>query len=132
MIDRAARHPGNQILVARGNHFAVRVSQTDEVECTVATSEQPEGGLEIAVAEDYNLCVVGTNLKDGLDPEPAPPLAGSGRVRQIFVPDQTVRRLLLEHLVVLVQHPSRSIDPANIDVTIGAAYSPRSALDPHD
>src|SRR6516225_10740498 len=108
MIDRAARHPGNQILVARGNHFAVRVSQMDEVECAVATSEQAEGRLEIAVTEDYNLCVVGTDLEDGLDPEAAPPLAGSRGVRQIFVPDHTVRRLLLEHLVVLVQHPSRS------------------------
>src|SRR3974377_1100663 len=98
MIDRAARHPGNQILVARGNHFAVRVSQADEVKCAVATSEQPEGRLEIAVAEDYNLCVVGTDLKDGLAPEAAPPLAGSGRARPIFVPDQTGRRLLLEHL----------------------------------
>src|SRR3974390_3941167 len=121
MIDRAARHSGNQILVARGNHFAGRVSQADEVECAVDTSEQPEGGLEIAVAEDYNLCVVGTDLKDGLDPEAAPPLARSGRVRQIFVPDQTVRRLLLEHLVDLVQHPSRTIAHSHTVVPIGAA-----------
>src|SRR5208282_6056467 len=104
----------------------------DEIERAGATAEQAEGRLEIAVAENDNLGIFGSDLEYSFDAETAPPLAGAGRVGQIFVVDQPVRSLLLEHLIVLVEHPTGSIDHADMVVAVGAAQRARSTIQPHE
>src|SRR5208282_60348 len=110
MIDGTARHAVDQVLVAWRHRRAVRIGQTDEIERSVAAAEQAERRLEITVAEDHNLGIVGSDLEDSFDAETAPPLAGASRVGKVFVEDQPVRGLLLEHFIVLVEHPAGSID----------------------
>src|SRR5208282_6431116 len=58
MINGTARHVVDQVLVARCHRRAVRIGKSDEIERAVAATEQAEGRLEIAVAEDHNLCIL--------------------------------------------------------------------------
>src|SRR5690606_32766968 len=57
VVDRALRDAGDQVLVLRYHGAPVRLVQPDEVQPRVASAEQPDGRLDVAVAEGDQLRV---------------------------------------------------------------------------
>ena len=106
--------------------------QADEVQPRAVAAGQAKGALEIAVAEGHELGIVGADLKDRLHAQAAAPLPGAGRIGQQLVADQPVRRLLLEHLVVLIEHAAGGVDHADVVVAVAARQRTRAALQAHE
>src|SRR6266545_1576853 len=96
-----------------------------------AGAEEAEGArlLVHAVPETDPGDVLAIDDEISLHPEAAAPAPGSGRVRQILVPQEPARRMDLEHLVVLGQDAARRIDEADVVVAIAAADGSRAALE---
>ena len=131
-VYRALAHAGDQILVPGHQLVSVGVFEPDLVQGPVAAAEQAERGLEVAVAEGDDLGVVGADLEDGLGADAAAPLAGAGGIEDVFVLEEHVRGLLLEHLVVLVEDAAGGVDHADVVVTVGAVHGARAALHAHE
>src|SRR5579863_1648184 len=132
LVDRSLGHTDDQVLVLRCHLGSIRIGEPDEVERARTAAEQTEGGLEISIAEGDQLGVVRADRKDRLDAETTAPLARAGRIHEVLVLQQQMRRLLLEHLVVLVEDAAGCVNHADMVVPIGPAHGTRAALQPHE
>ena len=132
VVDRAPGHAGDQVLVLRHDGGSVGIPEADEIERARPAAEKAERGLEIAVAKRDELRVVGADPEHRLHAEAAAPLAGPRGIGQQLVLEQQVRGLLLEHLVVLVEQPSRRVDHPDVVVTVGAAHGAGAAFQAHE
>jgi hypothetical protein len=109
----------------------VRVSRkcrTDERCSRGRAAERAERPLDVALAERDERVPLAAEEELRRHAEAAAPLAGPRGVGPQLVLEDAVRRLLLEHLVVLVEHAAGGVDHADVIVPVAPLDRARAAL----